>query len=782
MSTIKPLGVSARAKRALSVAAVAGIAGFGLATATMAADEAPMSAAGADADQPTDVSGVDITGETGAKPASTKYTAKPVDTPQTITVVSERTLRDQNLLTLRDVLQTVPGITFGAGEGGGGYGDSINLRGYSANNDITTDGLRDSAQYSRTDTFNLQQIEVVNGPNGAYSGSGGVGGTINLVSKTPFAADRTTVTGGLGTDNYSRLTVDSNLLLTDSIAIRLNGMVHQNDVPGRDVEVYERWGFAPSITFGVGGPTSFTLSLMHQEDKNTPRYGVPYASNAFLNGPLPGVDPSNYYGYRNIDSQETSVDSATLRFRHEFTDDLILTSTSRYLKVNQDLTVNPPQGTWCLSSGFNAQTGAVCATPGIYTPSGPRGTRRDSENTQIVSQWDLNWTFNTGSVSHNMVVGVAFSNETYDLVSGNVQRSPLGATPNPALPPMNIANPNNVYTGPINFVRTGVSDGELNNQAIYLFDNVEFGPMFAVNFGVRYENNEGEFTSATIATPYPAPPASPVITTAPTARNEEQLFSYRVGAVFKPAENGSIYLAYGDVSTPSQATVNSGCSTTGTAQNCDLEPEEGETIELGTKWDLFDGRLSLTGALFQNTRSKIRLASNDPAIPVQQQDGESRVRGLTLGASGQILPNWTVIANYTYLDSEILRNVASTALPPNDVDFLKGDPIPFTPKHAFNVWTSYQINPDWLVGVGANYAGEYGFQRPNAAAPQLYSDDYWVFNAAVTWNINDRIGLQLNLKNLTDEDYYTNIRSSSGFGWAVPGDARSAVLTATARF
>jgi catecholate siderophore receptor len=158
------------------------------------------------------------------------------------------------------------------------------------------------------------------------------------------------------------------------------------------------------------------------------------------------------------------------------------------------------------------------------------------------------------------------------------------------------------------------------------------------------------------------------------------------------------------------------------------------------------------------------------------------VRGATVGVSGKILPSWTVIANYTYLDSEILQNVASTALPPNDVDFLKGDPIPLTPKHAFNVWTSWQINAQWLVGAGANYAGEYSFQRGAAAAPQLYSDDYWLLNAAVTWTINDRVGLQLNVKNLTDQEYYTNIRSSAGFGWAVPGDTRSATLTTMVRF
>lgn len=777
-----PVGVSPRAKRALGVAAVAGIAGLGLASAALAAEEAPITTASAEASEPTDLDGLDIHGARD-KPSSPKLTAEPLDHPQTITVVSERTLRDQNLLTLRDVLQTVPGITFGAGEGGGGYGDSINLRGYSANNDITTDGLRDSAMYSRTDTFNLQQIEVVNGANGVYSGAGGVGGGINLVSKSPSGVDRTTLTAGLGTDSYGRLTVDSNLLVGDGIAVRLNGMVHANDVPGRDVETYERWGFAPSVTFGLGGRTQFTAAYIHQDDENTPRYGVPYASNAFLNGPLPGVDPSNYYGFRNLDVQEITVDGLTLKLRHEFSENLILTNTARWQKIEQTTITSAPQGTWCLASGFNAQTGAACGSPGFFTAtaSGPRGNRRDTENSQLINQTDLNWKFATGPFQHNLVLGLSLSHETFDLSTANILRTDQGATV--VLPPVSIANPANVYTGPVNYLPTTISDGELSNQAIYVFDNIEIGPQWSINGGIRLEHNEGGFFS----TPYTYTPNAPnppirVAGTSTNAENEEDLVSYRLGVVFKPVPNASLYLAYGNVSTPSQATVNSGCSTTGANQNCDLDPEEGELVELGAKWDLFDGRLSLTGSLFQNERSKIRLNSNDPAIPIQQQDGESRVRGITLGASGQLLPNWTVIANYTYLDSEILRNIASTALPPNNVDFTKGDPIPLTPKHAFNVWTTYQFNDRWMAGIGANYSGEYAFARVNAAAPLLHSDDYWVVNAAITWTINDRVGLQLNVKNLTDEDYYTNIRSASGFGWAVPGDSRSATLTTTVRF
>ncbi|WP_269778102.1 TonB-dependent receptor, partial [Pseudomonas tolaasii] len=207
-------------------------------------------------------------------PSSPKYTEALRDTPQTITVVPKEVIHDQNLLSLRDVLSTVPGITFGAGEGGSGYGDSINLRGFSASGDIYVDGVRDSAQYSRTDPFNLEQVEVVSGASSVYSGSGAVGGTINLVTKQPELRDKTTVSAGIGTDNYKRLTLDSNSQLNDTTAFRLNLMAHGNDVPGRDYEDYSRWGIAPSIAFGLGTPTRVTLSYEHQKDDNTPQYGI----------------------------------------------------------------------------------------------------------------------------------------------------------------------------------------------------------------------------------------------------------------------------------------------------------------------------------------------------------------------------------------------------------------------------------------------------------------------------------------------------------------------------
>jgi outer membrane receptor for monomeric catechols len=154
--------------------------------------------------------------------------------------VPREIMDQQNLLTMREVLSTLPGITFTAGEGGGGYGDGVNLRGYTASNDISTDGVRDSAQYSRTDPFNLEQLELVSGANSVYTGAGSVGGSINLVTKRPTGMPGTVLDFAGGDDSYARFTLDTESTLGDRANVRLNLMAHRNEVPGRDVERYDR--------------------------------------------------------------------------------------------------------------------------------------------------------------------------------------------------------------------------------------------------------------------------------------------------------------------------------------------------------------------------------------------------------------------------------------------------------------------------------------------------------------------------------------------------------------
>ena len=762
---------------------------------------------------------------TGTRPEqeleSPRTTQPLLDTPQTVTVISDQTIRRQNLLTLRDALTTIPGITFGAGEGGGGYGDSINLRGYSGSNDITQDGVRDGAQYSRTDPFNLQQIEVYNGSNSVFNGSGAIGGTINLVSKVPQADDLTILSAGVGTDNYYRATVDSNQRLTDGIAVRLNGMFHRNDVPGRDFEQYERWGVAPSVTVGMGGPTSLTLSYLHQEDDNIPIYGVPFFRSQINDGPLPEADDSDYFGFRNLDRQEVDVDRVTATVRHEFSDSIELRNLTRWQRVSQISQTTAPQGIFCLGStgrqpvatnATNAQ-GAACPAnlqPGQFQRSsaGPTALRRDQENRLFINQADLRIESRLGEGMRNiLVIGGSLAWEEYGLESGSLTRNADGSA---AVQPIDsISNPNGLYTGPINYTVTSRADSELDNQAVYLFDTLEVADWLELNGAVRLEWNNATFRALPLAF---YPPGTPVLSAdelAPRTSNEE-LFSYRAGVVLKPRRSISIYAAYANSETPSIATVRLGC-TSGSAATfvnfCDSAPEQARIMEAGIKADILKRRLQLTASVFRNERTNYRVPSNEPGVPDPQVlDGEARVDGISLGLTGFITPRWSIFANYTYLDAQVVQSVSDFCVAnpgprpdpdnPNVMinpcgnsvdlpDAQAGDRLIQTPDHAASLFTSYRFPFGLEVGYGFTYQGQFALNQRNAAnRTQYYSDDFLTHRLFAAFDFGNGLVAQLNVQNATDEDYYVairnNVNATSGAitgGWATPGEARSAVFS-----
>ena len=782
---------------------------------------------------------------------SPKSIAPLLDTPQIVTVVSDQTIRKQNLLTLRDALATVPGITFGAGEGGGGYGDSINLRGYSASNDITVDGVRDSAQYSRTDPFNLQQIEIYNGANSVYSGSGSVGGTINLVSKTPQADDLTIVQGAIGTDNYYRAAVDTNQRLSELVAVRLNAMFHKNDYPGRDVEKFKRWGVAPSITIGIDQPTSLTLAYFHQKDNNIPIYGVPYFKGPINDGPLDEIDDSDYFGIVNLDKQENTVDRLTATFRHEFNDNISVRNQTRWQRVHQYSQTSAPQGTFCLTATgrqpitavANGTVGAACTAtltnvvdaggvfraslavpvaPGFFQPNGPRGLVRDQENELMTNQTDFKIeSGHKGGMHNTLVVGAQLTWEDYGITTASLARNAAGQAV--ILPPISMANPDTTYTGPVNFTVTAKSKSHTTNKAIYAFDNFEISPMFELNAGIRYESNKANFRAIPLAFYPPGTTPLNALTSAPQ-KSDETLFSYRFGAVFKPTPATSIYAAYANSETPSSATVRLGCgvlSAPGAADPCAVAPEKALSYEIGVKANLFGNRLLATAAVFRNERSNFRTPSNDPSQPAALQvlDGRSRVDGIALGLSGNITPEWTIFANYTYLDSEVRQSVSDFCLANPSVACLnsnpanfpagsaagsiviadpqKGDDLVQTPKHSGSLFTSYRLPFGLELGYGLTYQGSFALnQRTLLGRVQYRSEDWITQRLFASYEIRKGLTAQVNVQNLFNEHYYTGIRNNIGTsltgatanngvitgGWATPGEGRSATFSLFVNF
>ena len=274
----------------------------------------------------------------------------------------------------------------------------------------------------------------------------------------------------------------------------------------------------------------------------------------------------------------------------------------------------------------------------------------------------------------------------------------------------------------------------------------------------------------------------------PTADNVDNLISYRAGLVYKPAENASVYAAFSNSKTPSAASVNGGCtatSTTGTA-NCDVDPETAVNWEIGAKWDLLDG-LSLTGSLFRNERKNYRVADpGDPDNPsgFQTLDGRARVDGLLLGVAGRIKEHWYVYANYSHLESKVLQG-ASNFIAEGGGDYAKGDPLLSTPGNSLSLWTTYDLSHGWQIGYGATYVGSYVVSQHSATNPNgplNEVDSYWMHRAMVAYDIDRDWRLQLNVNNLFDEHYLTRVRTAGDVAWATPGDARSAVLTATYKF
>lgn len=726
---------------------------------------------------------------------SPKYTELLRDTPQTMTVIPAELIQQQGTLLLRDILrENVPGITFGAGEGGS-YGDSINIHGFTATNDIAIDGVRQSANTTHTDPFDTQAIEVVQGSSSVYAGVGSLGGTINFVSKLPTATNFANATIGAGTADYGRGTADVNHRIGDpdmGMAVRVNAMIHRNEVADRDVTSYDRWGLAPSFAIGLDTPTRFTLAYLHEHDRNLPEYGIPLRNFA----PVPGVNRSNYYGFSNVDVEKIDDDALTGILTHDFNSHVSVRNLTRVEQYDRYSITDAAEGRICYAPGqyplgTNLQApgttlrcGAAGASPleGLggttYTPGGPIGNLRDTRNRIIANQTDLTWRFRTGYIDHTVVVGAALSGEWFWLATGGDYRNPNGSTY--LLLPESPYDPNHYFTQPLNLTLTGKARSTLSDEAGYVFDTLKLADHWLLGLGARYEHDKAAYKSWT-ATPAAAlnvPPGPLVPAVTNPLVNDNDLFSYRTTLVYKPVEPGSVYVAFGNSKLPSAVTVNGSCST-----NCNAAPETDVTYEMGTKWDLLNERLSLTAAVFRTDRRNYLVASGDPTVPQQQLDGKARVDGEQLGVTGNVTREWAVFANYAHLRSEVLQSVSDYTFAATGIDAQKGNPLANTPGDSANLWTTYEFPRGFTLGYGANYTSWVWATASNATPTALYNratiPGFVVHNLMASYQVSRPISLQLNVTNLFDKEYFTQLRTvSTTSGWVNPGAGRTVVLTA----
>jgi catecholate siderophore receptor len=681
-----------------------------------------------------------VTGEL-PKLESPKYREPLRDTPQTVVVIPQQIFMEQNAASLRDVLRNTPGITMSIGEGGSGgtsSGDNVLIRGFSARNDIYIDGARDPGLVNR-DAFDVESVEVVKGPSSATGGRGTTGGSINLVTKAPERNNAGTVrfTGGNG--DFKRTTVDLNQRLTDSAAFRLNGMWQDTGYPGRDVAKYRSWGVAPSLTLGLGKPTSVTLSYSRLQQDNLPDWGIPtlLPDVAIAKGvTVNDLNFSNFYGIASRDYEVTRSDHATITLTHKFDDEIILRNLTRYGKNYRDAVLTPPRPA-------TTTTGQGPEDPG-YDPNAAQIRRTDTKyqhrNDQLLmNQTDLMVDFHTGKIKHDAEVGMEVSRDfqpTYVFTDNFAfGRPPVDDLfhPTPYVP----------YTASL--VRTGAStDAHATTVAMYAFDTLKFNNHFAIDAGIRWDHVDADYQTVS---------ATGVV--APFARTDTA-FTGRAGVNYKPVAAATIYAAYSTSFTPSfDGTLGLTLAATGVNSQT-LEPERTRNVEVGAKWDA-GKNLGLTFALFDMSKTNAKTTDLNGATVLA---GDQNVKGAELGVSGNLTSRWGLFGGLALMNGTVKASGVVTEV---------GAQLAYVPHASMNFWTTYRMKSGLILGGGMNYNSGHYFNQTggflfvsgsksdpryvqNAAAIQALTK-YWVFNAMASYPFNKHITVQVNGSNLNNAKY-----------------------------
>ncbi|MCH4593232.1 TonB-dependent receptor [Achromobacter xylosoxidans] len=677
---------------------------------------------------------------------SPKMTAPLLDTPRSVQVVPKQVMSDQSASSLQDVLQNSPGITFAAGEGGRAGGDLPVIRGQNAASSLFLDGMRDASMQAR-DTFNLEQVEIIKGPDSVYSGRGGAGGSINLVSKAPKAKDAIEVTGQIGTDRNYRGSVDSNWRLGEKSAFRLNVMGTKGDVPGRDRAVnFERWGVAPSLMLGMGTPTRITLSYYHYQNDSMPDYSIPYDPRVGL--PVTetlGISRKNFYGLAERDFMKTRDGMATVDFQHDFSDTLKLRNVVRYGRETADYLATQPDLTLA-----NLPAGIVNrpAYGRYYTTKA------------FANQTDLSGEFLTGAVKHGFDLGFEYTSVKQTMAYTNDQvLSSDGVTKCPAdLTQTSLRNPDPNVAYPCRTARSWPAPYATDTLALYGFDTLKFDEQWQASVGLRWDNYR---------------------TSGHDKKKQgysrtDNLFNYQLGLAYKPVPQGTIYASYGTSSTPSAVAGATASDILRKSSDEAAAPEKSRSVEAGVKWLVLDERLTLTGAVFQDTRRN----TNIEVLPNEyEQAGQTRVRGIELGFSGAITPAWNIYGGYTFLDSKLIRGGRK------DIG-AEGQDLPNTPRNAFSLWSTYKVLPELTLGGGAYYVDKvYGNADAGvdaSGAPKArWVPSYWRFDAMAKYKFSSHLALQLNVLNVFDQTFYTRARPKNH---AALGTGRAALLSVRLRY
>jgi catecholate siderophore receptor len=633
------------------------------------------------------------------------------DVPQSITVVTGQQMKDQLMLSLGDVVRYVPGAAAHQGENNR---DEVILRGNNSSANFFVDGVRDDVQYYR-DLYNLEQVEVLKGPNALIFGRGGAGGVVNRVTKTAaFGTFRNVVLEG-GAFGHKRASTDLNAALSSTMAVRLNAVYESSDSFRSHVGL-ERYGASPTLTFVPNRQTTVTVGYEHWHDNRVADRGI----TSFHGRPV-DVPVGTYYG---------DPDASDVRA------DVNLTNATIEHRVGP-VTIRNHTLFGAYDRGYqNFVPGAVSADAGRVTLTSYRNaTRRHN----LFNQTDLTVSATTGPVHHTFLAGA----EAGQQLSDNLRNTGYfnDATTSIQVP---FAAP--TVSVPVTF-RQSATDADNHVRtlvaAAYAQDQLGLSTYIQIVAGLRidrfdleYHNNRNGAALARVDT----------------------LVSPRAGLVVKPIEPLSLYGSYSVSHLPSSGDQFS--SLTSVTQQA--EPEKFSNYEVGAKWDPTPG-LSVTTAAYRLDRTNTRATDpNNPARIVQT--GSQRTNGYEAGVNGRLTSAWSVAGGYAFQRAYVTSATTAAKV---------GATVGQVPRHTVSLWNLYQVRPKLSVGLGVVSRTDMFATIDNSVT----LPGYVRVDAAAYWSVTNATRLQINMENVLNKGYFLNSDSNTNISPGSPRALRVALMT-----
>jgi catecholate siderophore receptor len=666
------------------------------------------------------VTGIRDSYSTEATSTATRTPTELNDIPQAITIVTERQIEDQAIMTIADVLRNVPGATIGQGEG---HRDQITIRGNNSTSDFFVDGLRDDVQYYRG-LYNVERIEILKGPNAMIFGRGGGGGVINRVLKRPAANPFARGTGSVDSEGAFLFDIDVNQPFGEAAAGRFNA-VYEDFNTHRDFYEGRRFALNPTVAFSIGGLTRIDLSYEHNDDERVVDRGVP----SFAGTPLRGFRDS-FFGDPDVNRADFAAHILRGRLEHRFSDTLTLSSKLLYGDYDK-----------AYQNVFPAT--AVTSDAAGVRQLGLEAYRDTTERENFFSQNDLVWEIATGPLSHAILAGFEYGDQdtANERINGFFTGVPTSSAGRRTIVRLSdpLAVPDVQFRAGAAFPGNRRVATEAEVLAFYLQDQIAIGQHVELVAGVRHDRFELRVDN---------------LFNSDSFSRTDSLWSPRLGLVLKPLEPVSIYASYSRSFLPQSGDQFLSLDLTAAA----LEPEKFDNYEIGLKWNIRP-TLNLTAALYQLDRTNTRAAGATPGTVVLT--GEQRSKGLEISLAGEIQKNWRISAGYALQDAEIRRGTSAAPA---------GREVPQVPQHQANLWTRYDFTPRIGAGFGVYHQSKSFASISNAVVIPSFTR----VDAAAFFRLTDQIEAQLNVQNLLGEVYFptahTNI--TPGAPTAVRGTLR----------